>query len=45
MIKNRTINIAEPFFSPEDKTLIHKELDAILDTKLSMGKHVKDFEN
>ena len=45
MIKNRTINIAEPFFSPEDKTLIHKELDAILDTKLSMGKHVKEFEN
>ncbi len=40
----KKINIAEPFFNHEDKKLIHKELDTILDSKLSMGDNVKNFE-
>ncbi len=37
--------MASPSFSKRDKVNIHKELDKILDYKLSMGPNVKEFEN
>ena len=37
--------MASPSFSRIDKAKIHKELDKILDYKLSMGPNVKEFEN
>ena len=40
----KKINIADPFFSKEDKKIIHDEIDIILDKKLSMGDNVKKFE-
>jgi len=38
------IQMASPYFSNNDKEEIHKELDQILDNKLSMGPNVKKFE-
>lgn len=40
----KKINIAEPYFSPEDKERINNEVDVILNTKLSMGPNVSKFE-
>ena len=40
----RKINMAEPYFSPEDRQWIHREIDAILDGSLSMGPNVAAFE-
>jgi perosamine synthetase len=37
--------MAEPYFSKEDRDLIHRELDLILNGQLSMGPNVKRFEN
>jgi perosamine synthetase len=37
--------MAEPYFSKEDRELIHRELDLILSGPLSMGPNVKSFEN
>ncbi len=41
----KRINIAEPYFSPKDKEIIHNEVNQILDSKLSMGTNVSKFEN
>lgn len=38
------INMADPFFSVDDRERIHRELDAILDGALSMGPNVQAFE-
>lgn len=38
------INMADPFFSPEDRKLIHEEIELILDGALSMGPNVRSFE-
>ena len=40
----RNINMAEPYFSKEDRQLIHAEIDNILDGALSMGPNVQEFE-
>ena len=40
----RKINMADPHFSEDDRKKIHRELDFILDNSLSMGPHVKAFE-
>ncbi len=40
----RKINMADPFFSEEDRKWIHREIDAILDGALSMGPNVQAFE-
>ena len=40
----KKITMANPTFSAEDKEYILKEMDAILDGALSMGPHVKRFE-
>ena len=37
--------MAEPYFSPEDRELIHREIDLILSGPLSMGPNVTSFEN
>jgi perosamine synthetase len=39
------VNMAEPFFTVEDRELIHREIDLILTGPLSMGPNVKEFEN
>lgn len=44
-MKNRIINMADPFFDKEDRQRIFKELDVILDKSLSMGPNVKAFED
>jgi dTDP-4-amino-4,6-dideoxygalactose transaminase len=41
----RKITMAEPFFSVQDREIIHREIDLILSGPLSMGPHVKSFEN
>ena len=38
------INMADPYFSEEDRRWIHREMDAILDGALSMGQNVQAFE-
>ena len=38
------ILMAEPYFSEEDRELIHQELELILSGSLSMGPNVKSFE-
>jgi perosamine synthetase len=43
-IKNRTINMADPFFTKEDRAYIHREIEKILDESLSMGPNVRAFE-
>ena len=40
----KQVRMASPYFSPEDKKKIYKELEQILDNKLSMGPNVKKFE-
>ena len=40
----KQIRMASPYFSPDDKKKIYKELEQILDNKLSMGPNVKKFE-
>ncbi len=39
------INMADPHFSIEDRKWIHREIDAILDGALSMGRNVQAFES
>ena len=41
----RKITMAEPHFSDQDRELIHREIDLILDGSLSMGPNVKSFES
>lgn len=36
--------MAQPHFSLRDREIIHKEIDLILDSQLSMGHNVKKFE-
>ncbi len=38
------INMADPYFSEDDRKWIHRELDMILDGALSMGPNVQAFE-
>ena len=40
----KKINMADPFFSNDDRKRIHAELDEILDHALSMGPNVRAFE-
>jgi len=40
----RKITMADPFFTEEDRARIHRELDVILTKALSMGLHVRAFE-
>jgi perosamine synthetase len=40
----RKVSMADPFFTKEDRLWIHREIDAILDGSLSMGPHVRAFE-
>ena len=40
----RQIKMADPYFGEEDRKWIHREIDAILDSSLSMGQHVQAFE-
>lgn len=40
----RDLRMAEPFFPPEDRQQIRSALEEILDSSLSMGKHVAAFE-
>mgnify|MGYP001166888427 CR=1 FL=1 len=40
----KKIDIASPYFDDDDKKFIHKEIDKILDGRLSMGPHVRKFE-
>lgn len=44
MAKNYKITMADPYFSPQDRTWIHAEVDAILSGQLSMGSNVAAFE-
>ena len=39
------INMADPYFSVDDREIIHQEIDNILNSSLSMGENVKKFEN
>lgn len=39
------INMADPYFSADDRRLIHQEIDLILDGALSMGPNVRAFED
>ena len=41
----KKINMADPYFTQEDRRWIHIEVDKILDGALSMGPNVKAFEN
>ena len=41
----REIKMADPYFSPQDRLWIHSEIDAILDSALSMGSNVQGFEH
>ena len=41
---SRPINMAEPFFEDGDKERIHRELEDILSSRLSMGDQVKSLE-
>jgi perosamine synthetase len=41
----KKINMADPFFSIDDRKIIHAELDVILDHALSMGPNVRAFED
>lgn len=40
----RQIKMADPYFSEEDRKWIHRGIDEILDSSLSMGKNVQSFE-
>lgn len=40
----KTITMADPFFTAEDRLRIHTEIDAILSNALSMGPNVSAFE-
>lgn len=40
----RKISMADPYFSPDDRAWIHREVDKILDGALSMGPNVQAFE-
>ncbi len=40
----KKIEIASPYFDEDDKKFIHKEIDKILDGRLSMGPQVSKFE-
>lgn len=44
MNKKRNINMADPYFSPDEVKLIHQEVDNILTNALSMSSNVKHFE-
>ena len=43
-MKNKKITMADPYFDASDRERIHREIDTILDKSLSMGPHVKAFE-
>lgn len=40
----KRIEMAAPYFNEVDRALIHREIDAILDSSLSMGRNVRAFE-
>lgn len=40
----RKIDMAAPYFSEDDREWIHREIDVILDSALSMGQNVQAFE-
>lgn len=45
MTIRRNVQMADPFFSAEDRARIHREVDSILDGALSMGPNVRAFES
>lgn len=45
MTTRRNVQMADPFFSADDRARIHREVDAILDGALSMGPNVRAFES